>query len=51
MQNGTFLFRGDDYYKGGDIGVPISSNVDAVDIIEHLQQNRKPIRFIFNQTS
>jgi hypothetical protein len=46
VQNGTFLFRGDDYYKGGNIGVPISGDVDAVDIIEHLQQNKTGNPFV-----
>ena len=40
MQNGTFLFRGDDYYKGGNIGVPISGDVDAVDVINHIRQKK-----------
>jgi hypothetical protein len=40
VQNGTFFFRGDDSYKGGDIGVPISGEVEAVHILEHLQQKK-----------
>ncbi|MDM8562409.1 hypothetical protein QUF54_03555 [Candidatus Marithioploca araucensis] len=40
MQNGKFLFRGDDSYKGGDIGMPIRFDVDAIDIINHIRQKK-----------
>jgi len=46
VQNGTFIFRGDDSYQGGDIGVPIRFDVDAVDIIEHLQQKKTGNPFV-----
>jgi len=46
VQNGTFIFRGDDSYKGGDVGVPIRFDMDAIDIIEHIQQKKTGNPFV-----
>jgi len=46
VTKGIFIFRGNNAYKGGNIGEPISGDVDAVEIIQHIQQKKTGNPFV-----
>jgi len=43
---GKFIFRGDDAYEGRDIGKSLNSDVDALEIIQHIQQKKTGNPFV-----
>ena len=45
------LFRGDNFYKGGDIGIPLGSNADIMTPWEHVRRESKGETSIFTSFS
>ena len=43
---GKFLFRGDNAYKGGAVGTPISDDVSLDKIVKHLQNKKTGDPFV-----